>query len=68
MIDHLWRDRLELGDQLISAAGEPRGRFMLACRLEDTRRGVVNAAKWARPRVKALIEEVSKRARAAFAG
>ena len=68
MIDHLWRDRLELGDQLISAAGEPKGRFMLACRLEDMRRRAIDAAKWARPRVKAAVEQISKRARAAIAG
>jgi hypothetical protein len=68
MIDHLWRDRLELGDQLISVAGEPKGRFMLACRLEDVRRRVIGAAKWARPRLKAAIEEISRRVRAAVAG
>jgi hypothetical protein len=47
MIDHLWRDRLMLADQLI-AVGPQSGRFMLACSLEGARRGVIDAAKWVR--------------------
>ncbi len=68
MIDHLWRERLELGDQLISVSADPKARFILACRLEDFRRRAIETAKWARPRVKAAISDLSTRARAAAAG
>jgi hypothetical protein len=68
MIDHLWRERLELGDQLISVGGDPKGRFVVACRLEDLRRRAMAAAKWARPRVQAAIDEITRRVRATTAG
>lgn len=68
MIEHLWRERLELGDQLISVGGDPKRRFVLACRLEHLRRRAIEAAKWARPRLKSVMGEVSKRARAATGG
>jgi hypothetical protein len=59
---------LELGDQLISVGGDPKGRFVVACRLEDLRRRAMAAAKWARPRVQAAIDEIARRVRAATAG
>ena len=68
MIDHLWRDRLELGDQLITVAAEPKGRFIVACQLEGLRRRAIDAAKWLRPRLKSVVERISTRARAATAG
>jgi Acetyltransferase (GNAT) domain len=48
MIDHLWRDRLMLADQLIALGPERSTRFMLACGLEGARRGAIDAAKWVR--------------------
>jgi hypothetical protein len=68
MIDHLWRDRLELGDQLITVAAEPKGRFIVACQLEGLRRRAIDAAKWLRPRLKSVVERISTRARAATVG
>jgi CelD/BcsL family acetyltransferase involved in cellulose biosynthesis len=48
MIDHLWRDRLLLADQLIALRPEAGGRFRLACGLEGLRHAAVDAGKWAR--------------------
>jgi CelD/BcsL family acetyltransferase involved in cellulose biosynthesis len=48
MIDHLWRERLTLTDQLIAVRPQARLRFALACRLETARRSAIGAAKWAR--------------------
>jgi hypothetical protein len=45
MIDHLWRGRLTLADQLISASPGSEFSFALACRLETLRRVAFNAAK-----------------------
>jgi hypothetical protein len=48
MIDHLWRDRLMLADQLIALGPQASRRFMLACGLEGVRRGTIDALKWVR--------------------
>jgi CelD/BcsL family acetyltransferase involved in cellulose biosynthesis len=47
MIDHLWRDRLQLADQLIALGPEAHRRFMLASGLEGVRRVAFGAVKWA---------------------
>lgn len=47
MIDHLWRERLELADHLIAIGPAPLI-FPFACVLEASRRSVVTAAKWMR--------------------
>jgi CelD/BcsL family acetyltransferase involved in cellulose biosynthesis len=52
MIDHLWRDRLVLADQLIALGPETGGRFKLACGLEGLRRAAIDAGKWARKLVR----------------
>jgi CelD/BcsL family acetyltransferase involved in cellulose biosynthesis len=43
MIDHLWRERLSLGDCLIGLQGGPR--FALACRLEGARHKLYGLAR-----------------------
>jgi hypothetical protein len=43
MIDHIWRERLVLSDQLISVGAAPA--FAAACTLEACRRAMVVAAK-----------------------
>jgi hypothetical protein len=43
MIDHIWRERLALSDQLISVGSGPA--FIAACALEACRRTLVAAAK-----------------------
>lgn len=43
MIDHIWRERLELADRLIAVRGSAR--FALACRLEAARRAAIATAK-----------------------
>jgi CelD/BcsL family acetyltransferase involved in cellulose biosynthesis len=45
MIDHLWRARLTLADQLISASSGGDFSFALACRMEALRRVAFTAAK-----------------------
>jgi hypothetical protein len=50
MIDHLWRERLALGDRLI-ALRPAAGRFTLACRMERTRRSAVALLKAMRNRI-----------------
>jgi CelD/BcsL family acetyltransferase involved in cellulose biosynthesis len=43
MIDHIWRERLTLSDQLVSLGAGPA--FVCACSLEASRRALVAAAK-----------------------
>jgi hypothetical protein len=50
MIDHIWRERLALSDQLISLGGRPA--FVCASSLEAGRRAVVAAAKSVRDLVR----------------
>ncbi len=45
MIDHVWRERLELADRLMCIGEADSLRFALACRLEQARRGAVGLAK-----------------------
>jgi hypothetical protein len=45
MIDHLWRERLDVADWLIAAGPAPGAAFALACRLEAVRRRV---GRWGR--------------------
>jgi hypothetical protein len=45
MIDHLWRERLTISDQLFSLRGEAEFSYGLAVRLEALRRTALNAAK-----------------------
>lgn len=51
MIDHLWRERLELSDRLITVRPASLG-FAVACRLESLRRFGFSAAKSLRDRLK----------------
>jgi CelD/BcsL family acetyltransferase involved in cellulose biosynthesis len=48
LIDHLWRARLMLADQLIALRPAAGGRFKLACGLEGLRGAAIDAGKWAR--------------------
>ena len=50
MIDHIWRERLALSDQLISLRAGPA--FVCACSLEACRRALVAAAKAVRDLVR----------------
>ena len=50
MIDHIWRERLSLSDQLISLRAGPA--FVCACSLEACRRALVAAAKAVRDLVR----------------
>ena len=50
MIDHIWRERLALSDQLISLGAGPA--FVCACSLEAGRRAVLAAAKFVRDLVR----------------
>jgi CelD/BcsL family acetyltransferase involved in cellulose biosynthesis len=50
MIDHLWRERLELADRLIAVRATPA--FALACRLEKMRRSALSGAKALRDRMR----------------
>jgi CelD/BcsL family acetyltransferase involved in cellulose biosynthesis len=52
MIDHLWRERLALSDQLIAVRGGQTFKFAVACRLESLRRVAIAAAKALRDRVR----------------
>ncbi len=52
MIDHLWRERLALSDQLIAVRDGRPFKFRLACRLEAVRRAAITAAKVARDRLR----------------
>lgn len=45
MIDHIWRERLTLADQLISMRSDAEFSFALAVRLETLRRTALSAAK-----------------------
>jgi CelD/BcsL family acetyltransferase involved in cellulose biosynthesis len=45
MIDHVWRERLLLGDRLIRIGPEHATAFTLACRLESLRRAAIGGAK-----------------------
>jgi hypothetical protein len=51
MIDHLWRERLSLGDRLI-ALRPGAVPFGLACAVEAARRSAVAAARAVRDRVR----------------
>ena len=48
MIDHLWRERLELADHLIAVGPQAPLIFPLAGALETSRRAAISAAKWSR--------------------
>ena len=48
MIDHLWRERLALGDLLIAPSGAALSHFRVACHLETLRRALVSTAKTVR--------------------
>jgi CelD/BcsL family acetyltransferase involved in cellulose biosynthesis len=52
MIDHLWRERLELSDALIASSGAALTQFHLAQHLETLRRVLMSSAKTLRNRVK----------------
>jgi CelD/BcsL family acetyltransferase involved in cellulose biosynthesis len=45
MIDHIWRERLALADQLMSVGPQQRGAFALAGALERARRGAIAGVK-----------------------
>jgi CelD/BcsL family acetyltransferase involved in cellulose biosynthesis len=45
MIDHLWRERLEIGDLLVRIGPDRTATFAAACRLESARRTTIAAAK-----------------------
>lgn len=45
MIDHLWRERLALGDLLIAPSRAALPQFRVACRLEALRRTLISAAR-----------------------
>ena len=51
MIDHLWRERIELADLLIAPDARANRAFALAVPLERARRRIIDAAKWARIRL-----------------
>jgi hypothetical protein len=48
MIDHLWRERLALGDLLIAPSRSALAQFRVARRLETLRRALILAAKTVR--------------------
>jgi CelD/BcsL family acetyltransferase involved in cellulose biosynthesis len=50
MIDHLWRERLELADRLIEVRATPA--FVLACHLEQLRRAAMSGGKALRDRMR----------------
>jgi hypothetical protein len=52
MIDHLWRERLELSDHLIAVGPRASLVFPLACGLEGARRFAIAAAKRVRGRLR----------------
>ena len=52
MIDHLWRERLALGDLLIAPSRSALAHFRLARRLEPLRRALIVAAKTVRASVR----------------
>lgn len=60
MIDHLWRERLELSDRLIAVRPGLRWDFAWVCIIETARRGLIAIAKMVHRRFLRLI----KRARA----
>jgi CelD/BcsL family acetyltransferase involved in cellulose biosynthesis len=45
MIDHLWRERLEIGDLMVRIGPHRPASFAVACRLERARRAAIAAAK-----------------------
>ena len=45
MINHLWRERLEIGDLLVRIGPQRTTTFAVACRLETARRSAIAAAK-----------------------
>jgi CelD/BcsL family acetyltransferase involved in cellulose biosynthesis len=45
MIDHIWRERLELADRLIRIGPDKAATFALACALEASRRAAITGAK-----------------------
>jgi len=48
IVEHIWRERLPMGDRLIALPGAP---FTLACALEGARRAAVTGAKALRDRL-----------------
>ncbi len=52
MIDHLWRERLALGDVMFVADPRASAQFALAARLEILRRRLIGAAKTVRSRLR----------------
>ena len=55
MIDHIWRERLALADQLMQPGPRRRSAFGLACRLEQLRRAAIAGLKRARYRTRAVV-------------
>ncbi len=53
MIDHVWRERLELADRLINVAAGCSAEFALMHALETTRRSALGAGKALRDRIRA---------------
>jgi CelD/BcsL family acetyltransferase involved in cellulose biosynthesis len=53
MIDHIWRERLTIGDRLIRIGPSHTWRFAIACALEGSLRGVIKCAKAIRLRPQA---------------
>jgi CelD/BcsL family acetyltransferase involved in cellulose biosynthesis len=52
LIDHVWRERLVLGDRLLCTGPEHAAAFTLACGLESLRRALIDSAKALRGIVK----------------
>ena len=52
MIDHIWRDRLDMRDVLIGRPGQNPALFALLCRLERIRRAIRKTLKTALIRIR----------------
>jgi len=48
MIDHIWRERLDVADRLIRIGSDGRAAFAIACKLESLLRTAITLAKRAR--------------------
>jgi hypothetical protein len=55
MIDHVWRERLDLADHLMQTGPQRRSAFALACRLERLRRAAIAGLKRARDRTRVIV-------------
>jgi hypothetical protein len=55
MIDHVWRERLDVADRLIRIGSDGRAAFAIACKLESLLRTAVTLAK----RVRDMIRRVT---------